>query len=466
MIHLHPFHERQGVDEFWVCEHCRSLNRSGTGRCYHCKQKFGSKPKAVPEPTRSSAAPGPMSMPSAQVSLGPLPPYIARPAALGTPAPRDGSIGGSGRSRRVFRRPSLTYPIRKRIAWALVTRQSVSVSALGYVTAAMLSLVLLDGLLLVANALSAGLDALQSGSPQSAWSNLDPVQQGTLQVLAVAFVAIGAVTLGCFSVFVGLTTHNAPGLGAQTPLLTPYPAGVSWLQGMRTQAGLAFGLLAPALLVWLGYAIPGLILAVVVLEIVQRRIGDPLGWLARPSRHLSDLYLSLGIDGAPSALVVTLWSICFVALNVLAIAVFALPLLGVLVSVASALSHQPDLLTWQASGYGPAQVGIAVLVGSLLVCAAGTIGLLIPITLGLVGRQRTRQTLARVGRARPWAIRPEASAVPAQQVSKLYDPYDRPDDHASLYSPSTTSSPAWSEGASEEPPASSSELGGGVSDAL
>ena len=465
MIRLHPFHERQGVDEFWVCQHCRSLNRSGTGRCYHCKQKYGSKPKA-PEPTRAPAAIGPMPMPTAQASLGPLPSYFARPAVLGTPAHSDGSIGSSHKSRLAFRRPQLADPIRKRIAWALVTRQSVSVSALGYVTAAMLSLVLLDGLLLVANALSTALDALQSGSPQAAWNGLDPVEQGTLQVLAIAFVAIGAVALGCFSVFVGLTTHNAPGLGAQTPLLNPYRAGVAWLHGMWTQAGLALGLLAPALLVWLGYAIPGLILAIVVLEVVQRRIGDPLGWLARPSRHLSDLYLSLGIDGAPSALVVTLWSICFVAVNVLAIAVFALPLLGVLVSVASALGHQPDLVTWQASGYGPAQIGIAALVGSMLVAAAGTIGLLIPITLGIVARQRTRQTLVRVGRARPWAVRPLASDAPVQTGSKLYDPYDQPDDHASLYSPSTTSSPAWSEGASEEPPASSSELGGGVSDAL
>jgi hypothetical protein len=221
-----------------------------------------------------------------------------------------------------------------------VTRQSVSVSALGYITAAMLSLVLLDGLLLVANALSTALDALQSGSPQAAWNDLDSVERGALQVLGVAFVGLGSATLLCFSVFVGLTTHNAPGLGAQTPLLTPYRAGVAWIRGMWTQAGLAFGLLVPAMLVWLGYAIPALILGIVVLEIVQRRIGDPLGWLARPSRHVADLYLSLGIDGAPSALVVTLWSACFVALNVLAIAVFALPLLGVLVSLVSTLTHE------------------------------------------------------------------------------------------------------------------------------
>jgi hypothetical protein len=385
--------------------------------------------------------------------MGPSPSYLSRPTALVVPMPTDGSIGASREPRRRLHRPRLTDPIRKRIAWALVTRQSVSVSALGYVTAAMLSLVLLDGLLLVANAMATGFDALQSGSPQAAWNDLDPVQQGTLQVLGIAFVAIGVVTAACFSVFVGLTTHNAPGLGAQTPMLSPYRAGVSWIQGVGTQAELAFGLLVPAGLIWFGYAIPGLILGIVVLEIAQRRLNEPIAWLARPSRHLADLYLSLGIDGAPSALVVTLWSICFVAVNVLALAIFTLPLIAVLVSVASSLTHAPDLVTWQATGYSPAQVGIAALVGSFVVAAAGTIALFIPITLGMVGRQRTRQTLARVGRARPWAIRPLVGETSGATGPRLYDPYDQPDDHASLYSPSTTSSPAWSDEVSEEPPA-------------
>ena len=387
--------------------------------------------------------------------MGPLPSYLSRPTALAVPIPTDSSIGASHESRRRLHRPRLTDPIRKRISWALVTRQSVSVSALGYVTAAMLSLVLLDGLLLVANAMATGFDALQSGSPQAAWNDLDPVQQGTLQVLGIAFVAIGAVTAACFSVFVGLTTHNAPGLGAQTPMLSPYRAGVSWLQGIGTQVELAIGLLVPAALVWFGYAIPGLILGIVVLELAQRRLNEPIAWLARPSRHLADLYLSLGIDGAPSALVVTVWSICFVAVNVLAIVIFALPLIAVLVSVASSLTHAPDLVTWQATGYSPAQIGIAALVGSFLVAAAGAIALLIPITLGMVSRQRTRQTLARVGRARPWAIRPLVGETSDATGPRLYDPYDQPDDHASLYSPSTTSSPspAWSDEVSEEPPA-------------
>jgi hypothetical protein len=392
-------------------------------------------------------------MPGSQASVAPLPPYLPRPSALATIAAGDNSIGGSRKSFPGFHRPQVTNPVRKRISWAFVTRQSVSVSALGYVTAAMLSLVLLDGLLLVANGLAPAQAALQSGSPQDAWNQLDPGQQGTIQVLAIAFAAIASVSLICFSVFVGITTHNAPGLGAQTPLLSPYRAGVIWLQGLWRHVGLAFGLLVPAWLVWLGYAIPGMVLGIVVLEVVQRRLDDPFGWLARPTRHLSDLYLSLGIDGAPSAIIVTLWSVCFVAVSALAIATFALPLVGLVVSVASTLTHQPDLVAWQASGYSPAQMGIAVLVGSLLVSAAGTIGLLIPISVGMVQRQRTRQTLLRVGRARPWAMRPQTSAGPVEPTPALYDPYDRPDDHASLYSPSTTSSPGWSEGASEEPPA-------------
>ena len=52
-----------------------------------------------------------------------------------------------------------------------------------------------------------------------------------------------------------------------------------------------------------------------------------------------------------------------------------------------------------------------------------------------------------------FAIVATAPAFAVEPTPALYDPYDRPDDHASLYSPSTTSSPGWSEGASEEPPA-------------
>jgi hypothetical protein len=387
----------------------------------------------------------------APVDSGPEPSYLSRPSAYGPTPFGDGTIGGAGQTGGGFQRPHPTNPIRKRIGWLLVTHPSVSISWLGYLTAAMLSLVLLGGLLLVANALPTALNALQSGSPQDAWQQLDPSQQGSLQVLASVLVAIGAVTLFCFSLFVGLTTHNAPGLGTEPPFLTPYRAGVCWLQGMWVQAQLAFALVIPATLIWLGYAIPGLLLGIAVLEIAQRELNDPVSWLTRPTRHLPDLYLKLGIDGATRAPIVTIWSVCFRVAHVLAIAVFALPILGIVFVAATSLTGRPDISGWQASGYGLAQIGVAVLVAGTLAVTAAGIALLIPITIELVMRQRTRRTMVRSGRARLWATRPQ-SVAPVQPGPTLYDPYDRPEDHASLYSPSTTSSPAWSDEPSVEGP--------------
>jgi hypothetical protein len=74
---------------------------------------------------------------------------------------------------------------------------------------------------------------------------------------------------------------------------------------------------------------------------------------------------------------------------------------------------------------------VALLVVSLVAWTAGAVGLLVPITLGLVRRQRTRKTLVRVGRSRSWVARPgEGGYMPAQQpTSLLDDPLDRVIEH-------------------------------------
>jgi hypothetical protein len=74
---------------------------------------------------------------------------------------------------------------------------------------------------------------------------------------------------------------------------------------------------------------------------------------------------------------------------------------------------------------------VALLVVSLVAWTAGAMGLLVPITLGLVRRQRTRKTLVRIGRSRSWVARPgEGGYTPAQQpTSLLDDPLDRVIEH-------------------------------------
>jgi hypothetical protein len=424
------------VDEFWVCEHCRSLNRVGSGRCYHCREKYGSWPKEAAAVNRSSAAPGPAPFPVSPAGQGgpggrglagmrpppgqdgadaELPAYLSRPVALApTPVRHFSASQGQAKPKRQFKRPQLTGWIRRRIARSLAARQSVSVWFVGYVAAGLLMLLLLDGALVVTTATPIAGVALQSGSISSAWGQVDSGHQWTLEILASAFAGIGVLALLFFSVFVGLSTHNAPGLGAEMPQLSPYRAGTCWLAVLWAQARIAVGLLAPAILIWIGYPLPGLIVALAAIELWQRSRDNPFAWLTSPARHLPDLFGKLGISGSNSSLIGSTWSACFRVANILAIAVYALPLAALIAGNVAAAAWRSDLLVWQSSGFGPVQLAIAAIAVSLVLATFGAIGLLVPISIEIVERQRTRRTLVRVGRSRSWVARPGNYNAPAQ----------------------------------------------------
>jgi hypothetical protein len=212
-------------------------------------------------------------------------------------------------------------------------------------------------------------------------------------------------------------------------------------------------LLVPAALLWLGYPLPGLIAALVAVELAQRTLDDPFGWLTAPARHLPDLFVKLGVSGSNRSLIGTVWSVCFRLANLLAIAVYAFPLIAFVVITIATAAGRSDLLAWPSSGMGPPQLAIAAVVAVLILATSGAIGLLVPITIELVERQRTRKTLARVGRSRPWGAGPgSASAAAFDSGPTPYDPYEREPDQASLYSPSTTSSFPWGADSSDEAP--------------
>jgi hypothetical protein len=469
------------VEEFWVCQNCKSLNRASAGRCYSCKQKYGSRPEeAAPVARNVVAAPPPPSAlpPLADVSSARMQyPYLSRPVAPSSAAAGSAFVEASPRGRaRGLSNP--VSAVKRRVAASLALRQSVSVSWLGYLTTILLTLLLVDGAVVVKTVLPAATDLLQHANLATAWAQLPSDQQSLTRNLAVAFGALGIVSLLCFSVFLGLTTHNATSLGAGMPMLTPYGGGMCWPVVIWTQARIAVGMIVPAALVWLNYPLLGLIAALVAVEIAQRHLDDPDGWLTRPCRHLPDLHAKLGTEGAMESPLASVWSACFRAANVLAVATYALPLLAVLLVQASALLGRNDVPGWQSTGLGPAQLGVALLVGSLVASTGAAVALLVPITLGLVGRQRTRRTLVRVGRSRSWVARPgQGGNAPQVQpatspdeadyeedrIIEHYPRYasgggpgfgpDRPDsagpDQASLYSPSTTSSFPWS----DDPPA-------------
>ena len=326
----------------------------------------------------------------------------------------------------------------------------------GYLAAILLTLLLLTGALLVTTVSPMARTALQSGSLTAAWDQVQPGSRWTLELMVLVCAVFGVLVLILFSLFVGFSTHNVPGLGAAMPLLTPSRAATCWPGLLWTQTRIAVGLLVPAALLWRGYLLPGLIVAFIAVELAQRRLDDGFEWLSDPARHVPDLLARLGVSGATGTLLGTAWSFCFRAANVLAIVACAMPIVGIAVVAAASAAGRGDLVAWSSSGYAPIQLAIAAVVVPLVLATAGAVGLLVPVSLELVQRQKTRQTLVRVGRSRSWVARPGTLGSAAQDPGPArYDPYERdyeqPADQASLNSPSTTSSFPW-EGPSEAAP--------------
>jgi hypothetical protein len=502
------------VEAFWVCQHCRSLNRAGTSRCYHCHEKQGTAPPEAGSAAPSSNVthfPGSPSAPSAAGPHSPSGPtrggnvvtYFAdSPAAANVdnppgyvsapvptplaPAPdyttRYREAAAAAARRRGFHRPQLTGPIRRRLSSALATRPFVGIRFVGYVSAILATLILLDAALLVATFGPVAQTALQAGSLTTAMSQVS--SPATLQVMVGGLVVLGLVGLAIFSAFIGLSTHNAPGLGAQAPYMSPARATTCWSGILWAQLFVAASLLAPAALISYGYPLPGLIVALVAVELVQRHLDDLFGWLTHPARHVADLLVKLDTSGSTRSLVGSAWRYSFVAANALAIVALALPLAVIAAVAVADLAGRQDLVAWPGSSSGPVQITIMAVLGLLTLMAALATILLVPVSIELVGRQQTRRGLARMGRARPWASRDTAQAVPEPRVERavqdpyseraaedpyyrraaqdpyseraVYDPYDNPrpapryGDQASLNSPSTTSSFPWDEGSSDE----------------
>ena len=329
--------------------------------------------------------------------------------------------------------PNPVSAVRGRIAASLASRPSVSVTGIGYVTVVLLLLLAAVGTALVVTILPATADLLQHADPGAAWTNLTAGEQSATRTLVLAFAALGIATLAGFSLFLGFTTHNATGLGADMPMLTPYGGGIIWPALVWTHARIAIGMIVPVAILWMGYEIPGLIAALVAVEIAQRHMDDPFGWMARPYRHLPDLYAKLGIGGSIDSRLASFWSLCFRLANVFAIAAYAIPLIGLLtLAVLSLLGREGGFPGWQSIGLGPAQIGVGLVLGSLLVWTAGAVLLLVPLTVGLVQRQRTRRTMVRVGRSRSWVARPGQGGYtpgPSDPNAPDFDPDDRVIEH-------------------------------------
>lgn len=400
------------MDEFWVCAHCKSLNRAGSGKCYSCREKYGSEPPPVETLRSPGAVPPPMPVAPGQLTdygsqRGQLPSSFNRPVSLrpGGAAPQP--VRAPTEPAHI---PNPFSAIRNRIARSLAMRQSVPVAPIGYLTCALLVVMLVIGTILVMSVFPVGTYLLQHANLSDAWAQLSTGEQELAKKLAIAFSVSGALTLLVFSIFVGLSTHNATGLGAGQPLLAPGRATTCWTGLIWAQVRIAVGLLAPAGLLWEGYLIPGLIAGIVALEIAHRRLDDGGGWLERPARHLADLYAKLGTDSSVASPTGSVWLQCFRAANWMVICVAAIPAVGFAVYSLSNLAGRREIIGWSSSGIGVGQLIVGVIVAATVALSIASIALLVPLSFGLVQRQRTRKMLVRVGRARSWVARPGEGA--------------------------------------------------------
>ena len=406
------------MDEFWVCQHCKSLNRMGSGKCYSCGRKFGSKPleaegsrqavAAVTLPPLDARAPA-KAPPAAKA--GPAAPYVvpnadALPSYLSRPAsPANVAMPYLTDAEPKGRLPSPTRFIERRIARALSVRPIVSVAAIGWFTIVSLVVVTVVGGLLAMTGLPAIAYALQHADLPGGWNQLSAGQQSFAKTFAIAEIAAFLVALVSFSLFVGLSTHNVTGLGAGVTLLMPRSGGTIWPSLVWVHLRMAFGFIAPVLLIFYGYELPGLILAILVVEVLQRHSDDAFDWLERPANHLCELHRKLGIESTKTSNLATVWATAFRTANLSAALLYLLPAFGLTAAVAMRVSGH-ELALWQETGNGPGQLAFLVVIATLGVSAVLTLLTTMVMVLGLMARQRTRRTLVRVGRSRSWTARP------------------------------------------------------------
>jgi hypothetical protein len=390
------------VERYWVCQHCKSLNRAGTGSCYACKQTFGSKPEvagsSAPEPHRPVAAPIRQDLSLGQVAPG----YVSRPLA---PAPAPSSYSAAAAVAAADARRGPAGPItviKRRVARSLAARPIVGIRNIGYLAALLIVATLAALIALIFVALPVALDLLRNADAIHAWGRLAADRQTLVIALGAATAVVGLPALLSFSLFMGLSTHNAPALGADMALLTPYAAGVSWPRAVWRHLQIAFCATVPTVALWLGYTIPALIVAIVFVELALRRLEDPWGWFRGINRHVPDLYVKLGTDGSMDSLLASTWAVTFRTANSLAVLVWLLPPFALVADAAAKAAGQTSIPGWQAGGIGPLQGAVAAVAAATLLAGAVSMLLLVPLILGFVRRQKARRELVRLGRARSW----------------------------------------------------------------
>lgn len=343
------------MQEFWFCSSCKSMNRADARHCYKCRA-----PK--------------------------------QQATLATVAER---------STGVVLTPGLDEEHRE-VAWTLMSgRRYVSAWKLGYVAAAMIILFVplaafvlaAEFWLVVANNL---LDPIAVAQYHPA-----PTLSAVLVVAVFVLLFVAVLMVVLHSVFLGLTSMNAPALGSGTPRFGPVRAGLWWIESYL-------------------WSLWGLQTLWVIPYIVARAFGvlcGPIAAIGKPRRLLQDLMDRYGVPGSSDSRLVGFWSMAWGAARGIVYASYLLPLLVLITAIVLILST--SLLGIALTPAPPGQAAffatllvLMVVAGQYLAEGSGLF-LLARITIELSRRQRRREAWVAGGlaHATPTVAAPGRAAV-------------------------------------------------------
>jgi hypothetical protein len=300
----------------------------------------------------------------------------------------------ANRQKDVVLTPGLDEEHRE-VAWTLMFRQKyISAWKLGYLAA---------GLIFATLALSA-FAAVQTVVIVIVGASVRPGGPNEGQVVllgatALVSLGVGVLMVVVHSVFLCLTSMNAPALGSGSPRFDPARAAVWWIESAlwAIRGGLAF--VIPPMLAVFGMLIGGLIfgLAIGVVWAICAfwLLGDPITNLGKPKRLLADLWDRLGVPGSADSRTVTLWSVAWGTGRGIEYAISAMLFLAIIVLAFAGL-----FMGAMGQEITPASQGQTALVARLITdfvliaqFVADGIGLylLAQITIELSRRQRTRE---------------------------------------------------------------------------
>ena len=335
------------MQEFWFCEACKSMNRASVQQCYRCHA-----PKSV------------FTMATVQQRVG---------AVL---------------------TPGLDEEHRE-VAWALMVRQTyISAWRLGYLSAALLGFVILAGIAWLAA------EIVTMVSLHSLYPIL--FNDHRTNEINVAWVLLAGTFLFAaivHSVFLGLTSMDAPALGSGSPRFDTYRAFLWWIEATLWWFRAALAFVIPPLLflaaLILENVVFGVLLGIVWTVCAFWLLGDPITSLGKPRRLLADLYERLGVPGASDARIVTYWAAAWGTARGIVYAIAAVIWIVGIAMVVLVFFGRPLSISFDPAPQNQSDAALTLLidVGAVIeVLAEGTaLLLLMRITIELARRQRTRE---------------------------------------------------------------------------